>query len=65
MGYFNKTCSAGTATAAYAATVGPALRGARSERWERWSFTVVGLSPEGDDLVTIRTAYPSGRGTPL
>lgn len=65
LGYLNKTCSAGTTTTVYGPTVGPVLRSEDSERWEQWTMNVVGQSPVGDDLVTIETSYPSGRGKPL
>jgi hypothetical protein len=65
MGYLNKTCAEGTIhPPSYGPTAGPVLRGAAYERWAQWTFTVVGQSPEGNDLVTIETFYPSGRGKP-
>jgi hypothetical protein len=64
MGYLNKTCNAGTISPTYGPTVGPVLRGAESKRWAEWAFTGVGQSPEGLDLVTIKTFYPGG-GEPL
>jgi len=70
MGYMNQTCAAGRpaagtasgAAATYGPTVRPVLRSAVLERWEQWRVTVVGRSPEGDDLVTLKTSYPYGRG---
>jgi len=65
MGYLNKTCSAGTTSSfSYGPTLGPILRGAAEQQWAQWTFTVVGESREGHDLVTIETMYP-GRRKPL
>jgi hypothetical protein len=62
MGYLNKTCSSGTLTSTYGPTVGPVLRGVADKRWAQWTFPVVGQSPDGDDLVTMKTFYPGDRG---
>jgi len=64
MGYVNKTCTGGVTPYSYGPTAGPVLRGAADERWAQWTFTVMGQSPRGDDLVTIKTSYPGGRGKP-
>ena len=57
MGHVNETCDAGTTSAM------PWLlrQNEENKRWQQWSMTVVGQSPEGEDLVTIRTSYPTGR----
>jgi hypothetical protein len=65
MGYLNKTCTEGTTTSSsYGPTAGPVLRGAADTRWAQWTFTAAGQSPAGDDLFTIKTSYPGGRGKP-
>ena len=59
-GYLNSTCDAGTTSAT------PLLltHSEEKNRFAEWRMTVVGQSPEGDDLVTIRASYPTRRGTP-
>ena len=42
LGFLNKTCTAGTDTATYGATVGPVLRpAARGQRWKQWTLKVL------------------------
>jgi len=63
----NRTCSAGTANrAAYGDTAGPVLRSAvPGKPWGQFILKVIGHSPEGDILVTMKTFYPSNKGKPL
>ena len=65
LGYLNKTCSVGTLTRVYGPTVGPVLLGEAKQQWRQWTFDVVGQTPEGDDLVTVKTFFPGNRGKPL
>ena len=65
VGYLNKTCATNTGPASYGPAVGPILRDSKGERWALWTFTRKGQSPKGDDLLTIQTFYPRGRGQPL
>jgi hypothetical protein len=62
MGYFNRTCSAGT-QAGGGAKAGPALRTASgSKGWKKWEVTVVGKDGSGHDLVVFKTHRRSASG---
>jgi hypothetical protein len=60
MGYLDNTCA--STASSYGPTAGPVLRG--DKRYAQWTFTVVGQSPKGNDLVTMETSYPGGSGKP-
>jgi hypothetical protein len=56
MGYLNKTSD----------SCGPLLRSASSgDTWTTFTLTKVGMSPQGDDLVEIKTYYPASSNKPL
>ena len=62
MGYFTRTCSAGT-QAGGGAKAGPALRTASgSKGWKKWEVTVVGKDGSGHDLVVFKTHHRSASG---
>ena len=67
LGYLNKTCSAGaTSAATYGNTAGPILRsGSAGKQWKEFIMDVVAVTPDGDDLVTIKTFFPAKFGEPL
>jgi hypothetical protein len=55
MGYLNKTCSSS----------GPVLRlASNSNTWNIFTFTKVGKSAEGEELVQIETFYPTSSNKP-
>jgi hypothetical protein len=55
MSYLNKTCSES----------GPVLRAASDGKtWTKFTFTKVGESASGEDLVAIQTYYPKSGSTP-
>ena len=60
LGFYNRTCDAGTANGSWdSKRVGPNLRTSSAITWRHWNFTKVGENVEGHDLVTIKTYYPN------
>jgi hypothetical protein len=64
LGFFNRTCSAGTSTSPAGPGVGPGLRAA-STRWTTFTVTVLGAAPGGGVLATLTTFVADGASQPL
>lgn len=67
MGYYNRTCAAGTTSAVrYGPTAGPALRSStRTDTWAQWTADVVGADPAGNPVVTWHSFFPLSGASPL
>ena len=64
MGFYNRTCSAGTAKPGPG--VGPGLRApSATNTWATFSVTVLGAAPGGGELVTVSTFAAPGAPKPL
>ena len=66
LGFYNRTCEAGTKSKPRGPDSGPGLRApTATDTWATWAITISGVDEAGDDLASITTYVAPGAPQPL